>query len=137
MDEQVDPSGFFSRFIFQWNSGNISLTVSGFPCMSLLSASISLIPFFRQVLVFMSVVVGDPLIPVKPQVSLFCQDGDDCIIPVQDAPCQDQEPEVSFEGGKFFRSFFRKLCDISLRRADLPGIFRMLLRTFSEVPSRR
>ena len=54
----------------------------------------------------MSVVVGDPLIPVKPQVSLFCQDGDDCIIPVQDAPCQDQEPEVSFEGGKFFEAFF-------------------------------
>ena len=66
-------------------------------------------PVFKdpcKILVLMSGVVGDPLIPVKPQVSLFCQDGDDCIIPVQDAPCQDQEPEVSFEGGKFFEAFF-------------------------------
>ena len=80
-------------------------------------------PVFKdpcKILVFMSVVVGDSLIPLKSQAGLFCQDGDDCIIPIKDAPCQDQEPEVSFERGKFFRGFFRKLCDISSRRADLP-----------------
>jgi hypothetical protein len=130
MNKSIHPD-FFRVLFFQWNSGNISLTVSGFPCMSLLSASISLIPFFRQVLVFMSVVVGDPLIPVKPQVSLFCQDGDDCIIPVQDAPCQDQEPEVSFEGGKFFRSFLSE----ALRYIPQTGRpARLLLRTKTEGP---